>query len=233
MAYREMTMIVWTMSEQLIFDLPIKTAFGREDFFVTGANETAVQIVENWPNWPLRKLVLVGPSGAGKSHLAHIWSEMSDGIVIDARSLMDVDLQEISQGALCVEGMHLIAGNAELEAHAFHLHNLAQETGAPLMMTGIDVPALWGLKLPDLASRIQGTSVAELRAPDDALLNALLVKQFSDRQIVIDPKVVNFVLPRMERSFTGIAALVSDLDKAALKTGKPISVKMARLALGL
>ena len=89
------------------------------------------------------------------------------------------------------------------------------------------------LNLPELASRIQGTSVAELRAPDDALLNALLVKQFSDRQIAIDPKVVNFVLPRMERSFTGIAALVSDLDKAALKTGKPISVKMARLALSL
>lgn len=219
------------MSEQLIFDLPIKTAFGREDFFVTGANASAVQIVENWPNWPLAKLVLVGPSGAGKSHLAHIWSEMSDGIVIDARSLVDVDLQEISQAALCVENMHLIAGDAALEAHGFHMHNLAQETGAPLLMTGIGVPAKWGITLPDLASRIQGTSVAELRAPDDALLNAVLVKLFSDRQIAIDPKVVNFVLPRMERSFMGIAALVATLDKAALKLGKPISVKMARQVL--
>ena len=88
-----------------------------------------------------------------------------------------------------------------------------------------------GITLPDLASRIQGTSVAELRAPDDALLNAVLVKQFSDRQIAIDPKVVNFVLPRMERSFMGIAALVATLDKAALKLGKPISVKMARQVL--
>ncbi len=219
------------MSEQLIFDLPIKTAFGREDFFVTAANATAVQIVENWPNWPMGKLVLVGPSGAGKSHLAHIWTEMSDGIVIDARSLMDVDLQEISQAALCVEGLHQIAGNEALEAHAFHLHNLAQETGAPLLMTGIGVPAVWNIKLPDLASRIQGTSIAELRAPDDALLNAVMVKQFSDRQIAIDPKVVTFVLPRMERSFTGVAALVALLDRAALKAGKPITVKMARQVL--
>ena len=83
--------------------------------------------------------------------------------------------------------------------------------------------------IDQLARRIESTRTIW----DDALLNALLVKQFSDRQIAIDPKVVNFVLPRMERSFTGIAALVSDLDKAALKTGKPISVKMARLALGL
>jgi chromosomal replication initiation ATPase DnaA len=221
------------MAEQLIFDLPIKTAFGREDFFVTGANASAVQIVENWPNWPMRKLVLVGPSGAGKSHLAHIWSEMTDGIVIDARTLTDVDLHEISQAAVCVENMHLVAGNEGLEAHGFHLHNLAQETGAPLLMTGIGVPASWGIELPDLASRIQGTSVAELRAPDDALLNALLVKQFSDRQIAIDPKVVNFVLPRMERSFSGIAALVDALDKGALQAGKPISVKLARQVLAV
>lgn len=221
------------MPEQLIFDLPIKTAFEREDFFVTGANASAVQIVENWPNWPLRKLVLVGPSGAGKSHLAHIWAEMTDGMVIDARSLMDVDLHEVSQAAICVENMHLIAKAEALEAHAFHLHNLAQETGAPMLMTGIGVPAMWGIRLPDLASRIQGTSVAELRAPDDALLNAVLVKQFNDRQIAIDPKVVTFALPRMERSFAGVANLVLALDKAALKAGKPISVKMARQVLEL
>lgn len=219
------------MSEQLIFDLPIKTAFGREDFFVTTANATAVQIVENWPRWPMGKLVLVGPSGAGKSHLAHIWAELTDGIVIDARTLTDVDLHEISQAAVCVENMHLVAGNEGLEAHGFHLHNLAQETGAPLLMTGIGVPTSWGIALPDLASRIQGTSVAELRAPDDTLLNAVMVKQFSDRQIAIDPKVVNFVLPRMERSFAGVAKLVALLDRAALKAGKPISVKLARQVL--
>ena len=219
------------MSEQLIFDLPIKTAFGREDFFVTTANATAVQIVENWPRWPMGKLVLVGPSGAGKSHLAHIWAELTDGIVIDARTLTDVDLHEISQAAVCVENMHLVAGNEGLEAHGFHLHNLAQETGAPLLMTGIGVPTSWGIALPDLASRIQGTSVAELRAPEDTLLNAVMVKQFSDRQIAIDPKVVNFVLPRMERSFAGVAKLVALLDRAALKAGKPISVKLARQVL--
>jgi len=219
------------MPEQLVFDLPIKTAFGHEDFFVTGANATAVQIVENWPTWPLSKLILVGPSGAGKSHLAHIWAEMSDGLVMDARSLMDIDMQEVAQTAVCVEGLNLIAGDEALEAHAFHLHNLMQENGAPLMITGVGVPASWGIKLPDLASRIQGTSLAELRAPDDALLNAVLIKQFNDRQIAIDPKIVTFLVPRMDRSFEGIATLVTELDTAALKAGKPISMKMARAAL--
>ena len=215
------------MTEQLIFDLPIKTAFGREDFFVTSTNAIAVKIVENWSNWPLLKLILAGPSGAGKSHLAHIWSEMTSGIVIDAKSLMDIDLRSISEVALCVEGLHQIAGNEELEAHAFHLHNLTQENGVPLLVTGIGVPATWGLTLPDLASRINGTAVAELRAPDDMLLNALLIKQFNDRQIAIDPKVIAYLLQRMERSFAGVSRLVTELDENALKLKKPISIKLA------
>ena len=215
------------MTEQLIFDLPIKTAFGREDFFVTSTNAIAVKIVENWSNWPLLKLILAGPSGAGKSHLAHIWSEMTSGIVIDAKSLMDIDLRSISEVALCVEGLHQIAGTEELEAHAFHLHNLTQENGVPLLVTGIGVPATWGLTLPDLASRINGTAVAELRAPDDMLLNALLIKQFNDRQIAIDPKVIAYLLQRMERSFAGVSRLVTELDENDLKLRKPISIKLA------
>ena len=219
------------MPEQLIFDLPIKTAFGREDFFVTSTNATAVKIVENWPNWPLLKLILAGPSGAGKSHLAYIWSEMTAGIVIDAKSLMDIDFRSISEVALCVEGLHQIAGNEELEAHAFHLHNLTQENGVPFLITGIGVPATWGLTLPDLASRINGTAVTELRAPDDMLLNALLIKQFNDRQIAIDPKIIGYLLQRMERSFAGVSRLVTELDETALKLKKPISIKLARIVL--
>ena len=159
------------MPDQLVFDLPIKTAFGREDFFVTSSNATAVKIIENWENWPLSKLILTGPSGSGKSHLASIWAEMTSGVRIEAKYLMEIDLQSISQSALCLEGFELIAGNQELEAHAFHLHNLAQENGSPLLITGTRNPSSWSLLLPDLLSRIQGASVAQLQPPDDILLN--------------------------------------------------------------
>jgi len=216
------------MPDQLVFDLPIKTAFGREDFFVTSSNATAVKIIENWENWPLSKLILTGPSGSGKSHLSNIWAEMTSGIRIEAKYLMEIDLQSISQSALCLEGFDLIAGNQELEAHAFHLHNLAQENGSPLLITGTRNPSSWSLLLPDLLSRIQGTSVAQLQPPDDILLNAVLIKQFNDRQIAIDPKVITYLLQRMERSFASISYLVNELDKNALKVGKPISIKLAR-----
>jgi chromosomal replication initiation ATPase DnaA len=219
------------MPDQLTFDLPIKTAFGREDFFVTSSNSTAVKILENWKNWPLSKLILIGPSGSGKSHLANIWTEMTNGVRIEAKYLMDIDLQVASQSALCLEGFEVIAGNQELEAHAFHLHNLAQESGAPLLITGCSTPSTWNLLLPDLLSRIQGTSVAQLQPPDDVLLNAVLIKQFNDRQIAIDPKVVTYLLKRMERSFASISYLVNELDKGALKVGKPISIKLARNVL--
>ena len=121
------------MPDQLAFDLPIKTAFGREDFFVTSSNSTAVKILENWTNWPLSKLILTGPSGSGKSHLANIWTEMTNGVRIEAKYLMDIDLQSASQSALCLEGFEAIAGNQELEAHAFHLHNLAQEVWSTII----------------------------------------------------------------------------------------------------
>ena len=130
-----------------------------------------------------------------------------------------------------MEGLHQIAGNEELEAHAFHLHNLTQENGVPFLITGIGVPATWGLTLPDLASRINGTAVTELRAPDDMLLNALLIKQFNDRQIAIDPKIIGYLLQRMERSFAGVSRLVTELDETALKLKKPISIKLARIVL--
>ena len=216
------------MSEQLVFDLPIKTAFGREDFYVSSSNTSAVKIIENWATWPLSKLILTGPSGSGKSHLASIWTEMTNGTRIDAKYLMEIDLQSISQSPLCLEGFELIAGDQELEAHAFHLHNLVQENGAPLLITGSSVPNTWNLLLPDLLSRIQGTSVAKLESPDDILLNAVLIKQFNDRQIAIDPKVITYLLERMERSFASISYLVNELDKNALKVGKPISIKLAR-----
>ena len=219
------------MSQQLIFDLPPKTAFGREDFFVSPANDRAVKVIETWPEWPLGKLVLCGPNGSGKSHLAHIWAESSGAVVLGAKQLAYERLETLAEQPVAVEDVHLMAGNTDAEAALFHLHNLMHQAGHPLLMTGVGAIAGWGICLPDLASRLLGSEVAMLNSPDDVLLSVLLVKLFSDRQIVGSPDLIHYIATRMDRSFAFAGDLVQALDRASLTGKKPITKRLAKQVL--
>ncbi len=219
------------MSQQLIFDLPPKTAFGREDFFVSPSNDRAVKVIENWPDWPLGKLVLYGPKGSGKSHLAHIWAESSGAVVLGANQLAYERLETLAEQPIAIEDVHRIAGNDDAEAALFHLHNLMHQAGHPLLMTGVAAVASWDIHLPDLTSRLLGSEIAMLTAPDDALLSVLLIKLFSDRQIVVTPALVSYIVARMDRSFAFAGELVRALDRASLAGQKPITKRLAKRVL--
>ncbi len=215
------------MPEQLIFDLPPKTAFGREDFFVSPANDVAVRMMENWQSWALGKLVLCGPVGSGKTHLAQIWAEDVGAITLKANALAYERLETLAEQPVVIEDVHQLAGDADGENALFHLHNLMQQMGHPLLMTGSGVIGEWGIQLPDLLSRLSGTQLAQLSAPDDVLLSVLLVKLFSDRQIDVEPSLIEYILKRMDRSFAFTGDLVKNLDRAALTGKKPINKRLA------
>jgi len=215
------------MSEQMIFDLPPKTAFGREDFFVSPSNDMAVRQMEGWQNWPLGKLVLCGPKGSGKSHLVHIWAEDAGAIVLSARALAYERLETLAEQPVAVEDVHLLAQNDDGEAALFHLHNLMNEAGHPLLMTGVGTVGTWGIKLPDLTSRLAGSPLAAMAAPDDTLLSVLLIKLFSDRQITVGPPLISYIVKRMDRSFASAGDLVRALDRASLQGQKPITTRLA------
>jgi chromosomal replication initiation ATPase DnaA len=215
-----------SVTEQLAFSLPAKDALGREDYFVSDANALAVAAVENWPNWPLNKLILVGPSGAGKTHLAMVWAQDAGARVVSATSL--VDPVALAQGPLVVEDLHRITGNRDAETQAFHLHNLMQEGEHPLLVTSSMAPARMDFVVPDLKSRMSGTSVAMLEALDDMLLMALVMKMFSDRQIAIKPDLLNYVMPRLPRSFEAVRGFVETMDVRALAEKRPIGKGLAR-----
>ncbi len=215
------------MPEQMIFDLPPKTAFGREDFFVSPSNDMAVRQMENWQTWPLGKLILCGPKGSGKSHLVHIWAEDAGAIVLSAQALAYERLETLAEQPVAVEDVHLLTQNDDGEAALFHLHNLMNEAGHPLLMTGVGGVSGWDVKLPDLASRLSGSQIAVMAAPDDALLSVLLVKLFSDRQIVVEPALISYIVKRMDRSFASAGDLVRALDQASLKGQKPITTRLA------
>ena len=215
------------MSEQLIFDLPPKTAFGREDFFISPSNDVAVRMMEDWQNWPLGKLALCGPKGSGKSHLAHIWAEDAGAIAVSAKALAYERLETLAEQPVVVEDADLLAQNEHGEAALFHLHNLMQEARHPMLITGADSVGSWNIKLPDLASRLVGTQLVNLSAPDDTLLSVLLIKLFSDRQIMLEPSLIGYIVKRMDRSFAFAGELVWALDRASLKGQKPVTKRLA------
>ncbi|MGR3370779.1 MAG: HdaA/DnaA family protein [Sagittula sp.] len=216
-----------TGSKQLPLPLPAREALGREDFFVSEANAMAVALVERWSEWPGAKMVICGPRGSGKTHLAHVWAKLSGARIVGADTLAEAEIPDLASGPVCVEDVPQIAGDRPAEEALFHLHNLVLAQGHSLLMTAEREPTLWPLVLPDLKSRIMGAQVARLGAPDDALLTALLAKQFADRQITPGPEVLSYLTRHMPRSHAAARAVVAALDEASLAHKKRVTRAMA------
>lgn len=215
------------MTRQLVLDLPVRAAQGRSDFFVSPANAQALAALDGWRAWPQGKAVLTGPAGAGKSHLAQVWATTTGACVLPAAELVQADLPALARGPVAIEDAGRIGGERAAETALFHLHNLLAESGQPLLVTAASPPRDWGLGLPDLASRMQAALLIRLDPPDDALLRAVLVKQFADRQVQVAPVVIDYLIPRMTRSLEAARKLVAELDARALAEGRPITRAMA------
>lgn len=220
------------MTRQLAFDLPHRTALGREDFFVSATNAQALAALDAWQSWPGGKMVLVGPPAAGKTHLAHVWAAASGAALHPAQSLASADIAALgSEKAVVIEDCQALAQTHGAQEALFHLHNMLASKAAPLLMTASTAPRDWGLTLADLASRVQAAPLTRLEAPDDALLSAILIKLFADRQIAVTPALIAYLLPRMDRSFDAARALVADLDAAALARGTGVTRTLAATVL--
>ncbi|MCB2115578.1 MAG: chromosomal replication initiator DnaA [Rhodobacteraceae bacterium] len=215
------------MAEQLTFDLPVRPALGREDFFVSPANMFALAALDAG-DWPGGKLLLIGPEGAGKSHLARVWASESGARILPAALLPEMP---VGERAIVVEDAEGIAGNREAETRLFHIHNLVLAEGGRLLLTARLHPSRWGLVLPDLASRMEATAVAEIAPPDDALLAAVLAKHFSDRQLSVQTNLLAWLVRRMDRSFAAARGLVAAVDARALARGTAVTRALAQEVL--
>ncbi len=214
-------------AEQLSFDWALPVSLGPEDFFVSESNTDAHAMIAGGLRWPDGKLALVGPEGSGKTHLVRIWQSLTGAERRDARELSP-DLPAPG-AAVAVEDLEVLPRDAETAL--FHLHNHLLATGGRLLLTSDRPPARWGVRLPDLASRMQATMVVRLEPPDDVLVEALLAKQFADRQLFPAPGVLAFVARRIERSHAAAAAAVAALDRASLSEGRRVSLALARRVL--
>jgi chromosomal replication initiation ATPase DnaA len=210
---------------QLALALDHSESFAREDFLSGPSNEAALTAIERWPDWPDRAMLLVGPEGAGKSHLAAIWAQSSGARLVAARALDSVNLPAmLATGALVVED--LTAGRFD-ERALFHLLNLVREEGASLLITARKPPAAIAIELRDLASRLLALPVVQIAAPDDALLRAVIVKLFADRQLAVEESLVGYLMTRIERSFAATRLAVERLDREALRQKRPVTRVLA------
>ena len=213
------------MSEQLVLDLPHRTAMEADDFLVSSCNAAAVELVDSWPGWSHPVQLIEGPGGCGKTHLANVWRHKAsaDNLAPEKLDGTDVAIRKFGAGVV-VEDLDRTPFD---EQALFHLLNLSREKGFNVLLTTRAPPARWNLELPDLVSRLRAAPVAKIGAPDDMLLGAVLLKHFADRQLNIPPTVLKFLLRRMVRSMDAARELVIALDRAALSSGKKISRQFA------
>jgi len=210
---------------QLALDLPHAESLSREDFLEGSANSAALALVESWPDWPNRIMMLVGPEGSGKSHLASIWAEQAGARATSAQALTAAAVPgALATGALVVEDL---APGALDERALFHLINLAREDQAYVLFTGRVAPAGFPAELRDLRSRLRAVPVVTLLPPDDALFRALIVKFCADRQMSIDAGLVGYLANRIDRSFAAARRTVEKLDIEALRLGRPVTRALA------
>jgi chromosomal replication initiation ATPase DnaA len=210
---------------QLALSLKHAEQLSREDFLSGPSNDAALAMLERWPDWPAHALAITGPEGSGKSHLAAIWAALSGARVVSARSLQTEMLpDELATGALVLEDC--VSGMMD-ERALFHLLNLVREQDSHLLMTARAVPSSWSVSLPDLASRLRAIPAVAVSMPDDALLRAVMVKLFADRQLAVDENLVAYLSTRVGRSFAAIQAAVQTLDREALQRKRPVNRALA------
>jgi chromosomal replication initiation ATPase DnaA len=210
---------------QLVFDLPHIPALGSEDFLVSASNEQAVKLIAAWPDWVNPITIMTGPEGSGKTHLANVWRARSGAAAFGASDVPRAVERAIGEGGpVVIEDF----GGALVDEHAaFHLLNLAKEKRFDLLITGRTPPGEWRVSLPDLRSRLRSAALVTIEEPDEALIGAVIVKLFADRQLGVEPGVVGYLLRRMERSMAAAQRLVEAIDRAALAERRRVTRALA------
>ena len=210
---------------QLAFALPHAESLTRDDFLEGPANAAGLALVDSWPDWPNRIMLLIGPEGSGKSHLAAIWAETAGARATSAHALTAAAVPgALATGALVLEDLK----SPDVDERAlFHLLNLAREEAAFVLITARSAPSALQIELRDLRSRLRAVPTVSLLPPDDDLFRALIVKFCADRQLAVDEAVVSYLTNRIERSYAAVRQTVELLDSEALRLGRPVTRALA------
>ncbi|MBV1701638.1 MAG: hypothetical protein KGQ46_07430 [Hyphomicrobiales bacterium] len=212
---------------QMALSFAARAQYGRDNFFVSSANSAALALIEAWPRWPDKVLLLIGPSGSGKTHLAHIFAAHALAKLVSPGDLAAIQPQDIARlPTLVLEDIDK-AMSPELEAPLFHLLNLMREAGQGLLLTAASAPDLWGIATQDLLSRLRLAPSVQLQAPDDALFRAALRKMMNERQLVVDDTTFDYIALRLDRSLDSAQLVLEKMDHLAMQHQRAITRSLA------
>ncbi|UYO00370.1 MAG: hypothetical protein KIT02_03885 [Devosia sp.] len=214
---------------QLALDLGHEPSLAADDFLVGTGNSVAHARIAAWPHWPEHLTVLVGPPASGKSHLARIFADISHAHMAGPDELAEL-VADPDRRALVIEDVD--RGQYD-EVALFHLLNQSLRGERSLLLTARGDIAQWPLKTDDARSRLRRAPLFRLESSDDIELSHMLVKLFGDRQIKVEPRVIGYLVARMERSQEAATALVDTMDRLALARGSAITRTIAAEALAL
>ncbi|WCR09272.1 chromosomal replication initiator DnaA [Paracoccus stylophorae] len=217
------------MSRQLTLDLTTPPAHARVDFLPAPANADALAVLDAPQDWPQGRMLLIGPEGSGKTHMAAFWAAENGARRITAAALRPeaADLLAAESGALVVEDADRAGRAALAEQALFHLWNLCGARDCLLLLTARTAPRDWGLVLPDLRSRMDAMPQVRLGPPDEALMAAVLVKLFADRQLIVPAGLIDWLVIRMDRDLGQARRLVAAIDRAAMARQGPVTRRIA------
>ena len=212
------------MSElnQLLLELDYKTNFNEHDFYLSKSNSNAFNFINRWPDWEKKILNISGEKFSGKSHLANIFKLKSKAFLIKGNKIDNSIFKSLKlYESIIIDDFE----ECNEEEILYSIFNLIDQDSKYLLINSIKPINKIKYKLPDLASRSKNCLYAEIENPDDELLFAIILKNFSDRQIKIEKKIINFIISRVDRSYRKIDEFIYKVDELSLKKKKPINLK--------
>ena len=216
------------MTDQLILKFPTNNVYLKEDFYVSPSNREAYEFISSWPRWIKRIANIFGPSGSGKTHLTSILKNKTSSLKIESDELNDKIFFEFKiKEALIIENLNENVSENLL----FSLWNVALQDNKYLLITSTKPISAYKFKLPDLKSRASSSMIMGINLPSDDLISVILAKNFSDKQIKVEKKHIDYIIKRIDRSYEKISQFISILDKYSLKKGNPFSLKLIKEVL--
>ena len=215
--------------EQLTIKMPNRSALGRDDFMVNECNQAALDFIDSFYKSKIRTGVLIGPKGSGKSHLVNVFCNNTEIDKLKILQNFNIDIYKIFEenDAIIIEDIDLVSSKDE-EEHLFHCINLSKELKKILLLTSGTELSNINIKIPDLRSRLDSLQRIKILEPNDDLMNSLILKLFHDRQILIKPNILKYLLKRIDRSYAGISEIISLIDNASLSKNKSISIALIK-----
>ncbi len=216
------------MSDQLILKFPNQKAYRKEDFYVSPSNQDAYDFINSWPKWIKRIVNIFGPSGSGKSHLVSLFKNKTTYLQINPEELEEKTIMEFkTKEALIIENLD----EKISEKLLFSLWNMALQDNKYFLITSRKPMNSYKFKLKDLVSRINSSIIIGIKLPSDELISVILAKNFSDKQIKVEKKHIEYIIKRIDRSYEKISQFILTLDKYSLKKGSPFSLKLIKEVL--